>query len=266
MTLEHPIIIAGSGPTDRDGNNSMMTNNSLKLLAEGLVKNGIASLRYDKRGIGKSTNVSISVKDLRFDHYINDVSSWVEKLKSDTRFSEIIIIGHSEGALIGSVAAKNESVDKFVSIAGSGYPIDKTIREQLKAQSPVVLEQANTIMDSLLQEHLVNNVPAYLNSLFRASVQPYMISWMKYDPCTELGKLNIPVLILQGTTDLQVKVEDANLLKEAKADAELVLIDGMNHIFRNADLEPNSNMASYYDPSLPVNKELIQKITKFILE
>jgi hypothetical protein len=258
------IIIAGSGPTDRNGNNSMMTNNSLKMLAEGLVENGIATLRYDKRGVGKSANIVIAEQDLRFNHYIDDVNSWIKLLNNDERFNEIIIIGHSEGALIGAVASQNGSVIKFVSIAGTGQSIDKILKEQLKAQPPIVLEQSIPILDSLSQGHLVNNVPTYLNSLFRKSVQPYMISWMKFDPCVEISKLNIPVLVVQGATDIQVSTNDARLLSEANQKAGLVLIEGMNHIFKNVEIERNANIATYSNPDLPINELFLNEIVSFI--
>ena len=126
------LIIAGSGPTDRDGNNPSMTNNSLKMLAESLCKNGIASLRYDKRGIAKSRSAGLNEADLRFENYIDDASAWIDFLAKDKRFSQIIIIGHSEGSLIGMVAAQNKYVDKFISIAGMGESLDITIKKQLK--------------------------------------------------------------------------------------------------------------------------------------
>ena len=92
------LIIAGSGPTDRDGNNPAMKNNSLKLLANALSVNGIASLRYDKRGIGKSQKAGGKEEDLRFDHYISDAKGWLSLLRTDERFKEVIVIsdGHAE--------------------------------------------------------------------------------------------------------------------------------------------------------------------------
>ncbi len=132
------LIISGSGPTDRDGNNPTMINNSLKMLADELEKMGILSLRYDKRGIDKSKSSGLKESDLRFENYINDANSWLEYLNNLNNFKKIIIIGHSEGSLIGMVISQQTSVDKFISIAGPGEPIDQTIREQLKAQPPVV--------------------------------------------------------------------------------------------------------------------------------
>ncbi len=259
------LIIAGSGPTNRDGNNPTMINNSLKMLANELAKIGISSLRYDKRGIGKSKSSGLKESDLRFENYINDASSWIEYLNNLNRFNKIVVIGHSEGSLIGMVASQQKNVDKFISIAGAGHPIDQTIREQLKTQPPIVIEQSTPILDKLLQGEIVENIPAFLNSLFRPSVQPYMISWFKYDPQKEISKLNKPVLIVQGSTDIQVSLMDADKLAAANKKAEKVVIQKMNHIFKEASLDRQSNFQTYNQPELPIKPELIKVIGEFIL-
>jgi pimeloyl-ACP methyl ester carboxylesterase len=260
------LIIAGSGPTDRDGNNAMMKNNSLKMLSAELAKNGIASVRYDKRGIAKSQAAMTSEADLRFETYIKDVSDWIDLLKQDKNFKEIIVAGHSEGSLIGMVAAQKAEVSKYISIAGVGQPADQLIREQLKAAPPAFLEQSSPILDELVKGNMVENVPQMLNSLFRPSVQPYMISWMKYDPRVEIAKLKKPVLILQGTTDIQVSIDDAKRLQAAKKDAKTVLIEGMNHILKTISADRMQNMQSYNQPDLPLNEDLVSTICSFINE
>ena len=104
-----------------------------------------------------------------------------------------------------------------------------------------------------------------LYSLFRPSVQPYLISWIKYDPQVEIKKLTIPVLIIQGTNDIQVSVNDAKLLAKAKPSAKLVLIKNMNHIFRTLEsTDKAANAATYNDASLPISDELVTTITSFI--
>jgi uncharacterized protein len=229
------LIIAGSGPTDRDGNNPVMKNNSLKMLAEGLAENGIASLRYDKRGVGESKDAGLSESELRFEHYVQDAKAWVDYLSKDSRFSEFVILGHSEGSLIGMIATQNPDVTKFISLAGVGTPAGEIIREQLKPQPPFVLEQSLPILEKLEKGETVDEVPPMLFSLFRPSVQPYLVSWFRYDPRQELAKLNKPILIIQGTTDLQVGVDDAEKLANANERAELRIIEEMNHILKEAE-------------------------------
>lgn len=258
------LIIAGSGPTDRDGNNPVMKNNSLKMLSAGLLERGIATLRYDKRAIGASAAAGKAEAALRFDDYVDDAKGWIELLKKDKRFSMVVVIGHSEGSLIGMIAAKG--ADKFVSIAGAGQPADKLIHEQLMAQPKQVQDLAFPILDSLAAGHPVKNVHPMLFSLFRPSVQPYMISWFRYDPQREIRNLLIPVLIVQGTNDIQVSVEDAKRLATANTRAELVLIEHMNHVFKIVEGDRQANIKTYSDPNLPIAPELGKRVADFILK
>ncbi len=258
------LIVAGSGPTDRNGNNPIMVNNSLKMLAEGLAQQGIASLRFDKRGVGESKNAGVSEGDLRFEDYINDVKAWSKLIKEDQRFSQLIILGHSEGALIGMMASQEKEVSKFISVAGAGFPAADILRKQLKEQPPFVLDMCAPIIEKLEQGQTVNNAPELLYTLFRPSVQPYLISWFKYHPQTEIAKLNIPILIVQGTTDIQIDVEDAEKLSESNKLAKKVIIEGMNHILKEADADRTKNIQTYSNSKLPLKEGLISEIVSFI--
>jgi len=201
--------------------------------------------------------------DLRFEDYVNDAKEWIQFLRQDKRFSKIIVIGHSEGSLIGMIAAN--TADKFVSIAGVGQPAYKTIKEQMSAQPQEVLDLCYPILDSLTKGKTVDNVNPKINYLFRPSVQPYLISWFKYDPQSEIQKLTIPILIIQGTYDIQVSVEDAKRLSNANLKAQLILIDKMNHILRSVDGDRQANIATYNNASLPLVDDLVKDITSFIL-
>jgi uncharacterized protein len=255
------LIIAGSGPTDRNGNNPMMKNESLKLLAHGLASQNIASLRFDKRGIGESRAAGKTEAELRFEDYINDARSWIDTLKKDDRFTKVIVAGHSEGSLIGMIAA-HKKADGFVSISGAGRSADKILKDQLAAQPAIVKDSSYPIIDSLVLGKTVANVPKMLFALFRPSVQPYMISWFHYDPQTEIKKLTVPVLILQGTNDLQVTVDDANQLAKAHAKAQLVLIKNMNHVLRIVEGDRKANLATYITAD-PISQELVTTIAAF---
>ncbi|MEN8250056.1 MAG: alpha/beta fold hydrolase [Bacteroidota bacterium] len=258
------LIIAGSGPTDRDGNNPMMKNNSLKMLAEGLADNGIASLRYDKRGVGKSAYAGSKEIDLRFEHYVEDAKSWVDFLIDDKRFRDIIITGHSEGSLLGMIAAQNKHVDKFVSLAGVGRPAADILREQLGAQPPIVLETADPILAKLENGETSDDVPPGLFTLFRPSVQPYLISWFKYNPAKEIAHLDKPVLLIQGTTDIQVKTRDAELLSNSNTKAEIEIIEGMNHVLKPSVIDRMENIKTYNNPDLSLHEALVPTIVSFI--
>lgn len=256
------LIISGSGPTDRNGNNHMMQNNSLKLLAEGLANSGIASFRYDKRGVGTSTS-ALAEKDLRFSHFVDDAVRWIHKLRTDHQFKNIIILGHSEGSLVGMLASQEADADAFISLAGPGRPAADILREQLSAQPAEVLEVAEPMLHKLVRGDSIGFVPPGLYALFRPSVQPYLSSWFKHDPAATIKQLEIPVLILQGTTDLQVAVKDAHLLKNANTHAELQLIKGMNHILKEASMERSENLKTYSNPELPLHPDLLPSVIQF---
>lgn len=261
------LIIAGSGPTDHDGNDKQLglDTDCYKLLAEALAQNGIASLRYDKRGAGEDMLLALPEDKLRFETYIDDAVAWGRQLRADRRFSTLTIIGHSEGSLIGMIAAREIFADAYVSIAGAGQPIQEVLRTQLKPKLPPDLyRQAERIIHSLEQGKTVAQVPASLAALFRPSVQPYLISWFKYDPAKEIAQLRTPVLIVQGERDLQVQVADAEDLKKADSTARLVLIPDMNHVFKDVGSGQEANMAAYFNPKLPIDPKLSASIAGFI--
>lgn len=263
------IIIAGSGPTDMNGNTigSELQNNSLKMLAEGLAAKGIASLRYDKRGIGKSQAAIMSEEELRFEHYIDDAAAWADMFIGDRMFSTIAIAGHSEGSLIGMVAAqKSTAVKAYISIAGCGRPAHEVIEEQLNPQPEQVRNEAAAINRELLQGRIVEDVPNYLAALYRKSVQPYLISWFRYNPAKEIAKLKIPVLILQGDKDIQVGVKEAERLYLARMFSSFYIIEGMNHVLKHCEgNDMLSQLEAYQSPTMPIKQELIEHIARFLL-
>ncbi len=262
------IIIAGSGPTDREGNNILgVESNSYQLLAQALDSENIASFRYDKRGIGKSIPSNVNEENLVFEDYINDAEKIFQYLQDSLGFKDIYILGHSEGSLIGIAAAEKVKAKGFVSIAGAGRPIDEIIEEQISNQPlPDSLKKKTTeIFASLKDGKKVNDVPDVLNSIFRKSVQPYMISWLKYDPAKEIKKLKCPILILQGSCDMQTKATDAENLHHSNAKSKMDIIPLMTHTLKNADEGcKDDNRKTYTDPSLPLNKQLVNDIVKFI--
>ncbi|MHA7100769.1 hypothetical protein BXY85_4009 [Roseivirga pacifica] len=265
------LIIQGSGPTDKDGNSAALPgkNNSLKLLAEALAENGIASLRYDKRGMGLSKKAGKAEEELSFDDFIADASEFLNYLIEDKRFKKVGIAGHSQGSLIGMKIAQGKDVKAFASIAGPSLPIDETLKEQFRANPynpPKLLEEANTILASLKSGEQVQEVSPFLQSVFRPSIQPFMISWMKYEPTKEISKLNMPILVINGSTDLQVNVEDAQRLQISNPKAKLVIVDGMNHVLKDSSAKPMENNATYSNPDLPLNTKFRKSVCDFFVE
>ena len=266
----HPVpvvlMIAGSGPTDRDGNNPEGGHNdSLRLLAQGLAERGIASLRYDKRGVAASAAVAPHEEQLSVEAYVADAVAWGQLLKSDPRFSRLVLLGHSEGALIASLAAADAGADALVSLAGIGHPLGSVLREQLQGRLPPRLAaETEAILRELEKGRVVPQVSAPLQVLLRPSVQPYLISLLRQRPAEAFARVTVPALIVQGTRDFQVGVEEALLLQQARPEAQLLLVEGMDHVLR---IVPSGArpLASYDDPRLPLAVELVEGLARFIL-
>lgn len=260
------LIISGSGPTDRDGNNpDGGRNDSLKRLAWVLAKHNIASVRYDKRGVAASLAATPDERNLTLDAYVSDAVAWGQKLKADSRLGPLIVLGHSEGALIATLAAPQLDAAAVISVSGTARPVDQVLRQQLSYRlPPALMLRANELLDSLKAGRVDEDVPPQLQVIFRPSVQPYLITLFREDPSAAFARLKMPALIIQGSNDIQVGVGDAQMLKAAKPDAQLALIEGMNHVMRIVPNDIKRQLASYKDPQLPLAAELGTKILGFI--
>lgn len=260
------LIIAGSGPTDRDGNSAKLglTANTYKMLANELGKNGLATLRYDKRLVGQSVT-SVKEKELRFTDYVDDAVGLINMLSEDQRFSKVIVLGHSEGSLVGMLTLKDQPVKGFISVAGAGQVAEKIVEEQVKKTMPKFLaDQYKTVVDSLRKGKTTDYIDPQLYAIIRPSIQPYLMSWFRYDPIRLMKRVDIPALILHGTTDLQVGVSDAEKLQKADSKAKLVIIQGMNHILKEAPADREQNLQTYSKPDLPLKPELVTAIVDFV--
>ncbi len=277
-TLEQPattapvpvaLLIAGSGPTDRDGNNTLIPggpvskNNSLKMLAQQLAGQGIATLRYDKRGVGESQWLQPDESRLRLDTFVNDADAWLAEL-ARRGFGQRYLIGHSEGALLATLLAQRQPVAGVVLLAGAGRPADVVIQAQLQQQAPQLLADSARILAELKAGRLVADVPASLMALYRPSVQPYLQSWLRRDPAKELGKLAVPVLTVSGDADIQSSALDAAALA-AVPNVQSLRIANMNHVLKQvAPADSAGQQASYSDPVRPLAPELVPALVGFI--
>ncbi len=263
------IIIAGSGPTDRNGNQMRMVNNSLLGLGDSLAREGIATLRYDKRGVGASKAAAPNETNLRFTDYVDDAVAWVKKMKTDPRFSKVLIAGHSEGALVGMLAAQRIPLAGFISIAGIARPADSVMLRQLAASPDVAASMVDSMrmyFGMLRRGEPIEFVPpGFYQALLRKTVQPYLVSWMKFTPAEEIAKLKIPVLIIQGTSDIQVDTTEAYALAAAKKGSKLVIIQNMNHVLKDLpSRDILDNQFSYADPGFLLSRKLAPAIASFI--
>ena len=261
------IIIPGSGPTDRDGNQNFAKNNSLKFLAQDLSNNGIATFRYDKRALTmlKRGANEKKIKQVRFDDFVSDAQKVVSYFSIRKRYDKIYIIGYDQGSLVGMLAA-TENVHGLISIAGQAKAIDQIILEQIGMMGANdLVESAKKTFEIMKTGKVDKNFNPGLANIFNLDVQPFIMNWISYSPTEELAKLNIPTLIINGTNDIQVSTTEAELLKKASNNAKLVLIENMNHVFKIvASKDSQENTKTYNMPLLKNTPELAEKIISFI--
>ncbi len=260
------LIIAGSGATDRNGNNEGMglINNSYKMLADALNQAGFAVLRTDKRGVGKSASPDFDMSQTVFKDYVNDVSIWIDLLQQS--HDEITVIGHSLGGLMMMQAAQSSEVDHVIalaSVADSGYA---TIKRQMGDQPEFVSQAAIPLLDRLAKQESIpaEEVPPFLNALFSPKIQKYMQSFMLLEPKAELAKLAIPALVIIGDTDIQITVKESEQMAANLSHVSFEVIKGMNHVLKPAPEERQANLATYSQAELPLHPDLVPTILEFL--
>lgn len=258
------ILIAGSGPTNRNGNQPGMPTNCYKFLGQSLAEKGISFFSYDKRIIAQVIQKTLDEKTLRFEDMVTDAKAVLQHFSSQKKYSKIVLIGHSEGSLVGMLAAPH-GADAFISLAGPGRPADDVLIEQLTRTKPEQKEALRQCIDALKAngKWTCDVVIPGMESVFRPNVLPYLCSWFVFNPAKIIRELQIPVLIINGDKDLQVPVEDAALLKAAKPDAVYAIIPNMNHVLKNTPDE-QANRQSYSDGKLPIEPQLTEVIMDFI--
>lgn len=258
------LLIAGSGPTDRNCNAPGLKTDAYKKLAEALAGKRVATLRFDKRGIAASASAGGREEDMSFETYIQDAVAWVDTLRRTRRFGKITIAGHSEGSLIGMIATRLAGADRFISIAGAGRNITDVLKTQLASLPDTMRQEAYANLDKLRNGEKVEKPNPLLYSLFRPSVQPYMISWMRYTPVEEISKLKVPVCIIQGKRDIQVAMPEAEALRQVTPKAKWVVFEEMNHILKDAPSDRAGNLATYTKVELPLTEGIVEVIAEFV--
>ena len=265
------VIIPGSGPTDRDGNNPLgVAAASYRLLAEVLAKHRITTVRIDKRGMFGSKAAIANANEVTIADYAADAHAWAKAARAATGVKCVWLLGHSEGSLVALVAGQDRrNLCGVISVSGVGRKFGTVIRDQLTsnpANAPI-LAPALAALDSLEKGQRVdgNTLPAPLQPLFGEAVQPYLIDLMAQDPARLAASLKLPLLIVQGERDLQVTVEDARALAAAQRKSRLVLVPGVNHVLKAVATDDRAaNFATYADPSLPVSLGVVDAIVAFV--
>lgn len=261
------LMIAGSGPTDRNGNSRLGVNaDYLKMLANHLADDDIASLRYDKRGVGGSKALVTSEAALRFSDFVGDAESWRNWLHEQPDVACVFLLGHSEGGMIATLVAEQSEPAGLVLVMSPGRTFGAVLHTQLSTvpmTEPLRTEALSTLK-TLESGQLVAKVNPKLTNIFRPSVQPYLLSILGINPAQELAKLTTPTLLVSGGHDLQVNPADFEALEKARPDAEAIQIPKMNHVMKDVAGDRKANLAAYRNPDLPLSPELAKAVTKFI--
>ncbi|MDE1147852.1 MAG: alpha/beta fold hydrolase [Azospirillaceae bacterium] len=262
-----PAVLFISGATDREGNGPSLRTDSLKQLAQSLGLKGIASLRVDKRGMAASKAALAREEDLSLDTYVQDAGRWLDLLRAQTGIGPIYLLGYNEGGLIATLLAQKAPATGLILLAAPGRPFGDLLRQQLpKSDLPLDVQQAAfNALAQLEKGQTVGDVPKELSSLFRPSLQPYLISELRHDPAAELAQTTQPALVIQGTNDLQVDMADAVRLSQARQGVRLVRLDGMNHVLKTTPANDRAaNLASYVDSGQAINPGIVNAIVVLI--
>ena len=241
------VLVAGSGPTDRDGNNPLVPQHIdvLKLIAELLAAAGIATLRYDKRGIGGSTarphgTLAEQERFFSWDNFVGDVAAaHGELVKHDEiKAYATALLGHSEGGLL--VLAALPAITKnrphgMVLASTPGRPMSEIVREQVSHGAPNLVDAVTATMAAIeASGHVPADLPIELQALFPAYAGPYLQRMLAFDPAQALLGLDLACLLLQGAADRQVvPMGDVQPLIDAlskrSAPGEAVVIPAVSH-------------------------------------
>lgn len=267
------VLITGSGAQNRD--EELLGHKPFLVLADRLTRNGIAVLRFDDRGVGKSKGSSINATSADF---ATDVVAAVDFLKKNPKINpdKIGLIGHSEGGIIAPIVASKKKIAFIVSLAGTGVPGDEIIFRQSADISRASGLSENAIADALAinkklfpilkeekdnvkaSEKMVSEYRKILEGSntseaemeksiqqLKASFNPGSLNWLRYfistDPAMSWKKVKCPVLALNGDKDLQVAA-DVNLPAIEKAlkaggnkSVKTIKLPGLNHLFQHSE-------------------------------
>lgn len=246
------VMLSGSGLQDRD--ETLFEHKPFWVIADYLARCGIASLRFDDRGVGRSTAGDTNKLTTR--DFADDAADVISYLGTLSEFGKIGVLGHSEGASMAFMLGGKGKTDFIVSLAGGGVKGDSLLAAQV-----------NRVMQ-------LSGQPGHMSAREYAS-QPAVVQnvWLKafveYDPTSDLMNTVCPVFALNGTKDVQV-VEEVNLKaiastlqasKSASKKNKTKSYDGLNHLFQHCT---TGLPAEYGEIEETISVEVLQDIAEWI--
>lgn len=260
------VIVAGSGPTDRNGNGPLVQTDLYAQLAHQLAEHGVATLRYDKRGIGESAR-TLDHTALTLGDFVADVMAEARAVATDPRFSRVFLIGHSEGAgLVLQAANRGAPVAGIVIMSGVGRPLREVLHEQFAAAvDSLTVRRIDSAFVRYLGGDDVPDAPEIARPVLVPGYRRLMASMAAYDPEKEMAAVKVPALIVQGGMDIQVGMVDAERLRAAKPSADWLPIVSANHVYKAAAArDAAAQLPLYRDRTIPVVSELPEGIAAWM--
>ena len=257
------LLIAGSGTTDHDGNGPQVKPATLKKLSEQLVARKIATLRYDKRGAGGWKPEFGRPEDFRFVNFVDDAAALVNYLRGSGKFSKVVVIGHSEGGLVGILTTRRVPVDRLVLLVTGARRQGDLVKAQLEKTVPSdVFEPIAKAIDAVMAGQIVDPPPPGFS--VAPSMQPGIASAFTEDPIDPLKKTTEPTLIIGGGRDRQVARVDFAALSAASPVAKTLWLPDMNHVLVDVTDEAD-DIKAYSDAERPLDPAMIDAVAAFVL-
>ncbi len=293
------VLVSGSGPQDRD--ETLLQHKPFHVIADHLTRNGIAVLRYDDRGFGRSTGDHAAATTADF---AKDAAGAVAFLRSQSEINpaRIGVIGHSEGGIIAPlVAADDPQLAFIVLLSGSGVPGDEILQMQstliarAEGMSEATIAASNTVRNVVIKAIQKADVNADMTGIIRTALEtaretlpenqrapfepddttvavwqqlatPWMRFFFSYDPRTTLEKVQCPVLVLTGDLDLQVWHEQnipeiEKALERADVPFRTVVFSKLNHLFQPAK---TGAVSEYVQIETTIDPPVLNEITEWI--
>jgi Lysophospholipase len=266
------LLVSSSG-ADRDGDNPSVPGKSdaLALLAAALRDRGVASWRYDARGTGAAYRLASTDAEPTLGERADDLARALRDLGSDSRYDRLVVVGHAEGILVAAAALSRLAprevealrLGGLAALCSSGASELELVRSYIEGGPDEEKAQGEAIIEALLAGKGYPEPDEYYADYFRPGVQAYLSSIYRFDLESSLASAPCPLLVVAGSSDMQVIEDEALLLASYRADADYRLVPGMSHTLKDVGEDEEANFNSFVDPSLPISPRLAQLLADF---